>query len=272
MKYGLRDARDISERSSARETVARVAAGALANAFLRRFEIRVLGYVVEVGGMAGPVPTLPPDDLERTRNGSNFCILDPRMEEVLRGKVDQAREQGDTLGGIFEVQAIGVPPGLGSHASWTVKLDGRLAGALMSVQTVKGVEIGLGFGVTKRPGSQVHDPILPGGQRGSNNAGGIEGGMSNGQAIVVRAACKPISTLRKPLATVDLQSGEPAAAQYERSDVCVVPASVIGQAVVSFELVGAFLEKFGADAFEEVVERFEAYRQRTRQGGDARGS
>lgn len=266
MKYGTQDARDVAERSSARETAARVAAGAFANAFLGHFGIRVLGYVVEVGGISSDARIDDPDELVRLRDESLFYTLDRSLDERIRARVDEARAAGDTLGGIFEVRVFGAPPGLGSHAGWEHKLDGALARALMSVQTVKAVEVGLGFEAARRPGSRMHDEIVlgPDGRlgRSHNNAGGIEGGMTNGQPVVVRAACKPISTLRKPLQTVDLASKEQAQALYERSDVCVVPAaSVIGQAVVAFEIARAFLDKFGGDTFEETRQRYDGYRK-----------
>ncbi len=265
MKFGTQDARDVAERSSARETAARVAAGAAASAFLAEFGIRVCGYVTEIGGIGGDGRVQDPDELVRVRDESIFYTLDKGLDERIRARVDEVKQAGDTLGGIFEVSAFNLPPGLGSHAGWEDKLDGALARALMSVQTVKAVEVGLGFEAARRQGSQMHDEIVrsEGGRVGrtGNNAGGIEGGMTNGQTLVARAACKPISTLRKPLQTVDLQSGEQAAAQYERSDVCVVPAaSVIGQAVVAFELARAFLGKFGGDTFAETQQRLEAYR------------
>jgi chorismate synthase len=270
MKFGTNDARDVAERSSARETAARVAAGALANSFLSNFGIRVLGYVVEIGGITSPTRIDAPDELVRVREESMFYTLDKDLDEKLKAKVDEVKQAGDTLGGIFEVRVFNAPPGLGTHAGWEDKLDGALARALMSVQTVKAVEVGLGFEAARRSGSQMHDEIVlgEGGKlaRSRNNAGGIEGGMTNGQPVVVRAACKPISTLRKPMQTVDLASKEQAAALYERSDVCVVPAaSVIGQAVVAFEIARVFLAKFGGDTFDETQQRFEAYRKQLEQ-------
>jgi chorismate synthase len=270
MKFGTNDARDVAERSSARETAARVAAGALANSFLSQFGIRVLGYVVEIGGLSSPTRIENPDELVRVREESMFYTLDKDLDEQLKAKVDEVKQAGDTLGGIFEVRVFNAPPGLGTHAGWEDKLDGLLARALMSVQTVKAVEVGLGFEAARRSGSQMHDEIVlgEGGRlaRSRNNAGGIEGGMTNGQPVVVRAACKPISTLRKPMQTVDLASKEQAAALYERSDVCVVPAaSVIGQAVVAFEIARAFLAKFGGDTFDETQQRVEAYRKQLEQ-------
>jgi chorismate synthase len=252
MKFGTQDARDVAERSSARETAARVAAGAFANVLLGQFGVRVLGFVVEVGGITSPTRIDDPDELVRVREESMFYTLDKDLDERIKTKVDEVKLAGDTLGGLFEVRVFGAPPGLGSHAGWENKLDGALARALMSVQTVKAVEVGLGFEAARRPGSGMHDEILV--------------GMTNGQTVVVRAACKPISTLRKPMQTVDLASKEQAQALYERSDVCVVPAaSVIGQAVVAFEIARAFLEKFGGDTFEETRQRHDAYRRQLEQ-------
>lgn len=266
MKFGTLDARDISERSSARETAARVAAGAFASTFLELFGVHVRGFLVEMGGVGSDVRLDDPGELRRVRDSSAFYCLDPALDEKLKALVDQAKEAGDTLGGIFEVRVFGAPPGIGSHAGWEFKLDGALARALMSVQTVKAVEVGLGFAAARLRGSQMHDPIVKGPDgrltRSRNNAGGIEGGMTNGQVVVARAACKPISTLRKPLETVDLASKEAAAAAYERSDVAVVPAaSVIGEAVVAFEIARAFLDKFGGDTYEETRQRYDVYRQ-----------
>ncbi len=264
LKFGTQDARDVAERSSARETTARVAAGALANAMLASFGIQVVGYVVEMGGIAGTARLAGPDEIRAARSQSMFYTQDEPLDGRIKERVDACRQAGDTLGGIFEVAAFGLPPGLGTHAAWEDKLDGLLARALMSVQTVKGVEVGAGFGAARLQGSQMHDEIvLQDGAiaRSRNNAGGIEGGMTNGQPLVVRAACKPISTLRTPLRTVDLRTKEEAAAAYERSDVAVVPAaSVIGEAVVSFELARAFLARFGGDTWEETRERCESSR------------
>lgn len=261
LKFGVKDARDVSERSSARETAARVAAGALANAFLGLFGLRTIGYVVEIGGVRSDLRAESGDDALRRRTSSEFYSLDPDRDAEWRALIDRAKGDGDTLGGLFEVTAWGLPPGLGTHAGWEDKLDGALARALMSVQTVKAVEIGLGLEAARRRGSAMHDAIAPGLSRTSNNAGGIEGGMTNGQPLVVRAACKPIATLRKPLASVDLATGEASEAAYERSDVAVVPAaSVIGEAVVAFELARAFLDKFGGDSFEETRARYDVYK------------
>jgi chorismate synthase len=263
LKFGTADARDVAERSSARETAARVAAGALVHGFLQLFGIRVVGYVVELGGSGTKARAPSAGEALSARAASEFASPDPGADSAWRALVDQAREAGDSVGGVFEVCAWGLPPGIGSHAGWELKLDGALARALMSVQTVKGVEVGLGFEAARRRGSQMHDEVASGLVRTGNNAGGIEGGMTNGQPLVARAACKPISTLRKPLRSVDLATGKEEAAAFERSDVCVVPAaSVIGEAVVAFELGRAFLDKFGGDTFDETRGRFEEYQER----------
>ncbi|HKS15871.1 MAG TPA: chorismate synthase, partial [Planctomycetota bacterium] len=244
----------------ARETAARVAAGALAHGILRTFGVRAVGFVVELGGRTAGRAAGTADEATSQRDSSEFYSLDSAKDGEWRALVDGARESGDTLGGIFEVVVWGLPPGLGSHAGWELKLDGSLARALMSVQTVKAVEVGLGLEAARRRGSEMHDEILAGLERTRNNAGGIEGGMTNGQPLVVRAACKPISTLRKPLRSVDLETGREESAAVERSDVTVVPAaSVIGEAMVAFELARAFLDKFGGDTFDETRARFEAY-------------
>lgn len=263
-KLGTDDARDVSERASARETTARTAAGAVASAFLRSFRIDVVGFVREIGGIGSKVEPSSAEEIRAARDASPFYMIDPSVEGRVREAVDQARAAGDTLGGVWEVIAFGLPPGIGSYLRWSDKLGSRLAAAAMSIQTVKGCEIGAGFSGSREPGSKSHDEIVkrPDGSlaRGSNRAGGIEGGMTNGQPVVLRAACKPISTLRTPLRSVDLRSGEPASAAYERSDVVVVPAaSVVGENVIAFEIARAFLEKFGADTYAETRRRFDAY-------------
>jgi chorismate synthase len=263
LKYDRLDARDILERASARETAARVAAGALAHGFLRNFGIRVAGYVVELGGKRAGGAAATPDEAVALRSESEFYSLDSTRDAEWRALVDEVKSAGDSIGGVFEVGAWGLPPGLGSHAGWDLKLDGALARALMSVQSVKAVEVGLGFEAARRRGSEMHDEIVAGLERTRNNAGGIEGGMTNGQPLVVRAACKPISTLRKPLRSVNLETGREEAAVVERSDVTVVPAaSVIGEAAVAFELARAFLDKFGGDTYDETRERFDAHQEK----------
>lgn len=260
-KFDDPDARNVSERASARETAARVAAGALASSMLRHFGIDVVGYLIEMGGIATNVRFEDPSTLRATRNSSDFSSPDSVLDEKLRIRVDEARAAGDTLGGIFEVTAFGVPAGLGSHAQWTDKMDARLARALMSIQSVKAVEVGMGLESARRTGSTFQDEIVRSeGEitRTSNRAGGIEGGISNGQPVIVRAACKPISTLMKPLRTVDLNTGEEARAVIERSDIAIVPAaSVIGEAVTAFEIAALFLDRFGADTWGETERRFQ---------------
>ncbi|MGD8318994.1 MAG: chorismate synthase [Gemmatimonadota bacterium] len=268
LKYDRRDVRDILERASARETAARVACGAVARKLLAEFGIRIGSHVTSIGSVeAARSPELPAD-LNAAVDDDPVRCLDPEASERMRAEIDAAKEGGDTLGGVFEVVATGVPAGLGSYVSWDRKLDGRLAGAVMSVQAVKGVEIGLGFQGALRPGSRVHDPIVrdeakprTGGLgRASNRAGGLEGGVTTGEPVVVRGAMKPISTLRKPLPSVDLRDGSVGDAAVERSDVCAVPAAaVVAESMVALVLADAFLEKFGGDAMSEVRRNFAGY-------------
>ncbi|MGQ0701517.1 MAG: chorismate synthase [Gemmatimonadales bacterium] len=272
LKYDRLDARDILERASARETAARVAAGALARRLLQEFGVDIGSHVVSLGGIAAEPPELPPNPLNDASDRSPVRVLDPAAQARIMARIDQAKQAGDTLGGEIEVVAAGVVLGLGSHASWDRKLDGRLAGMLMSIPAVKGVEIGMGFRAARVPGSQVHDPIAldPAGRpaqdprggfrRLSNNAGGLEGGMTTGEPLVVRVAMKPISTLMSPLRTVELKSGETAAAQSERSDVTAVPAmGVIAEALVALVLADAMLEKFGGDSLAELRRNYDGY-------------
>jgi chorismate synthase len=273
LKYDRVDARDILERASARETAARVAAGALARRLLEEFGVEIGSHVVSLGGVSvSPLDQLPVP-LNQSSDASSVRVLDPETESRIVRRIDEAKKAGDTLGGVVEVVARGVTLGLGSHVSWDRKLDGRLAAALMSIPAMKGVEIGLGFEAARRPGSAVHDPIATqdaapprdgdaraGFQRLSNNAGGLEGGMTTGEPLVVRVAMKPISTLMSPLKTVDLTSGEEANAQSERSDVTAVPAAgVIAEAMVAIVLADALLEKFGGDSLEETKRNHRAY-------------
>lgn len=267
LKFGTHDARDILERSSARETATRVAAGGFAKLFLAEFGATIISHTVALGGIQANVGELSPEQIETKAAASGLNCADSNCEEKMIAAIDEARESGDTLGGVFEVIVANVPPGLGSHVQWDKKLDGRLAQALMSVQAVKGVEIGLGFAATRRRGSQVHDEIFYDSNRDglkfyrkTNNAGGIEGGISNGENIVVRAALKPIPTLGKPLSSVDLVTKKEVKAAKERADVTVVAAAgVIGEAVVALEIASAFLEKFGGDSLEEVKQSFQRY-------------
>jgi len=276
LKYDRTDARDILERASARETAARVAAGALAKMLLGELGITVGSHVVALGGIVADLPGELPEALNEASDPSPVRCLDPAAEGRMIDAIDAAKAAGDTLGGVVEVVARGVPVGLGAHVSWDRKLDGRLAGALMSIQAIKGVEIGMGFGTAMVPGSRVHDPIvLDGGVplgggfgRGTNHAGGLEGGITTGQPIVVRAAMKPISTLMQPLSTVDLRTGETAEAVRERSDVCAVPAAgVVAEAMVATVLAGAVLEKFGGDSLREVRRNLGGYLERVRERG-----
>jgi chorismate synthase len=268
IKYDFHDARYILERASARETTARVAVGALAKAFLAPFGIQILSHVISVG----------PIRLDRNAAWEELVALsqrdevllncvDPETEQHMKAVVDEAYRTGDTIGGIFEVVAHGVPIGLGSHIAWDTRLDGKLAQAIVSMQAVKGVEIGFAEEGSASFGSKVQDTIHYEKEqhrfyRGDNRAGGIEGGMSNGQDILVRGFLKPISTLRRPLESVDLDTRDSAKAAYERSDVCVVPAAgVIGEAMVAIVLASALLEKFGGDSLTETRRNFESYQQ-----------
>lgn len=268
-KWGHRDPRAVLERASARETAARVAAAGIARQVLEAFGIEVFGFLTSLGGIA-----CAPDAWERAgdrrrevRAESDFLSLDPGSDGPMREAVDRARAAQDSLGGTFEVRALGLPPGLGSCASGPERMTSRLGGALFSIPAIKGVEFGLGFGVAGTPGSGVHDGIVPSGDpgtafaRSSNRAGGLEGGMTNGEPLVVRAAMKPIPSIRQGLPSVDLHTGEATRATYQRSDVTSVPAcSVVGEAMVALTLVEAFLEKYGGDSMEQVRAAVEHHR------------
>lgn len=277
IKY-LGPIRAILERASARETTVRVAAGALAKQLLSPFGITAFGYVVEVG----PIRIEPrPGTLEQQRafrDASELFSLNPDQDEPVKALIDKCQREGDTLGGIIEVRVEGVPFGLGTHAQWDERLDGRIAQAVMAVQAIKGVEIGLGFEAARRRGSEVHDPIgydasqaptaTLGFTRPTNRAGGLEAGMTNSQPIVVRAAMKPISTLARPLESVNLQTKEPESASYERSDVCAVSAaSVILENVVAFEIARAMVDKFGGDSLTEMQARWRLFYEMARNRG-----
>lgn len=268
LKYDRRDTRDILERASARETAARVACGAVAKRLLGELGIRVESHVLSIGGVSSRPQGALPEDLNASADASPVRTLDSEAGAAMMAAIDAAKEAGDTLGGIFEVVARGVPVGLGSHVAWDRKLDGRLAQAVLSIQAVKGMEVGDAFLGAGREGSRVHDAIVrapdrprTGGLgRETNRAGGLEGGVTTGEPLIVRGAMKPISTLRKPLASVDLRTGETANAAVERSDVCAVPAAaVIGEAMVALVLADAFLEKFGGDSMGELQRNFEGY-------------
>ncbi len=272
MKYNHRDVRNLLERSSARETAIRVAVGSCAKSLLREFGINVYGFVTEIAGIqALRANNVEVEELYILTQDSDLFTFDTEAALRMKKKIDEAKEAGDTLGGVIEVNVCGVPAGLGSHVQWDRKLDARLAMALMSIQAIKGVEVGIGFEVAKRPGSLVHDEIYydntrvqcgeqSGFFRNTNNAGGIEGGISNGEPIIVRAAMKPIPTLYKPLKSVDIDSKEPFEATVERSDVCAVPAAaVVAEAVVAIEIANAFLEKFGGDSISEIKRNYQGY-------------
>jgi chorismate synthase len=270
LKYNHRDVRNVLERASARETTARVAVGGLAKCLLSPFAIQVMGYVSEIGGIVANYGTMPAEEIFARAEVSPVRMADPTAEEKIIARIDECKRQGDTLGGVVEVVAMGLPPGLGSFAQWDRKLDGRLGYALMSLQAVKGVEVGLGFATARLPGSQVHDEIHFDHQRGfvrqSNNSGGTEGGMSTGETLRVRVAFKPLSTLMRPLHSVDLRTKEPVEATIERSDVCAIPAAaVIAESVVAFVLTQAFLEKFGGDSLTEIRRNYEGYMEQVRQ-------
>lgn len=292
LKFGHQDLRDVLERASARETAARTAVGAVAKRFLEEFAIEILSWVVEIGGVRlKRTGGRRQEARGKTQDSSYFKKVfdraesselrcpDPEAEKKMKQRIDEAISRGDTVGGVFELRAIGVPPGLGSYSQWDLRLDGRLARALMSIPAIKAVELGMGFEAARRWGSEVHDeifyqdPRLPGQEhkggfyRMSNNAGGIEGGVSNGEDIVLRAAMKPISTLRSPLQSVDIETKEKVEASVERADVCAVPAAAtVGEAVVAIEIARDFREKFGGDSMEEVKRNYQGYREFLRDG------
>lgn len=262
-KYGHTDVRNVLERASARETTSRVAVGALARQILERFDIRVMGYCAEIGGVRAAHTGLTPEAVFEAAETSPLRMADKDAEAAIIAMVDECRASGDTLGGVVEVCATGLPPGLGSYVHWDRKVDSRLAAALMSVQAVKGVELGAGFRVAQVRGSEIHDEIVRTAQgigRSSNNYGGTEGGMTTGEPLVVRVAFKPISTLMKPLRSVDIKTGKESKAAVERSDVLAVPAAaVIVENVVAFELARLFIEKFGGDSLGEVTRNYQGY-------------
>jgi len=276
LKWLTPDCRSTLERASARETAARVAAGALVRSLLGEFGIEPVGFVTAIGPVQATVPDdADPASLVRLRDANEVYCPDARAAEAMIKAIRQAKANRDTLGGVVEVRVFGVPPGLGSCMRWQDKLDGRLMQAVGSIQAIKAVEIGLGFEAARRPGSQVHDEIefdpqelagpTLGFRRRSNHAGGIEGGMTNGQPIVVRAAMKPISTLLRGLDSVDLRTRQPQRSDYERSDICAVPAaSVVVENVVAFEVARGFLEKFGGDTLQEVRAAYDYFLEAAR--------
>ncbi len=285
LKYDREDARDILERASARETAARVAAGAVCRRLLAEFGVEIGSHVVALGGVTASPPEPLPAPLNPAADASPVRCLDPGATRAMVARIDAAKEAGDTLGGVVEVVARGVVVGLGSHVSADRRLDGRLAAALMALPAVKGVEIGRGFETAALPGSRAHDEIhraegggvaaarAGGFARTTNRAGGLEGGMTNGEPLVLRLAMKPLSTLMTPLQSVDLETGKPAQAQSERSDVTAVPAlGVIGEAVVALSLAAAYAEKFGGDSLGEMRRNFDGYIARLEQRRGALGT
>jgi chorismate synthase len=267
LKYDREDARDILERASARETTARVAAAAVCRRFLREFGVTIGSHLVHLGGVDAESVCLP-DDINAAADESPLRTLDRKAEQIMIERIDAAKAEGNTLGGMCEVVTRGLPVGLGSHVSWDRKLDGRLAAAIMSIPAVKGVEIGIGFEAARRTGAEVHDeieaahdrPLTGNTRRKTNRAGGLEAGMTTGEPLVVRVAMKPISTLMRPLRTIDLKTNESAAAVAERSDVTAVPAmGVIAEAMVALVMANAFVEKFGGDSLGEVRRNYTAY-------------
>ena len=267
MKYGHSDVRNVLERASARETAARVAAGALAKAFLRDMGVEVRSHVTRIGGVAAPArDDLGPSDFDGVDESPVRC-LDADASEAMVAEINAARKANESLGGIFEVRAFGLVPGIGSHISWEERLDGRLAGAVMSIQAMKGVAIGDGFDLAARPGSQAHDEIFFTEERGffreTNRAGGIEGGMTTGDPLKISAAMKPLPTLTKPLRSVDIATKEPAQALRERTDSCTVPAAgVVGESMVALVLAAGYREKLGGDHIDDARAALGAYVER----------
>jgi chorismate synthase len=267
IKYAHTDIRNVLEKASARETAIRVAVGAVAKALLSQFQITLVSHVREIGGIEAQTDRMTVEGIRVAAEESEVRCADTAAAEKMVAKIREAKEKGDTLGGVFEVIVDAVPIGLGSYSQWDRRLSARLAFALMSIQAMKGVEIGMGFEAARRFGSEVHDEIFYDESRKSfyrktNNAGGLEGGVTNGQPIILRVAMKPISTLYSPLKSVDIKTKEPFEATVERSDICTVPAAgVIGEAVVAFELASAMIEKFGGDSLTEMKQNFSSYQE-----------
>jgi len=266
-KYKSTDVRNILERASARETAARVAGGAVAKAFLNALGVTVFSHVIQITGVRAPMtPDLTPEDFDTVDESPVRC-LDPEATRAMVQEIDRLRKANESLGGVFEVRAFGLVPGLGSHVSWEERLDGRLAQAVLSIQAIKAVSIGDGFEVAGLPGSQAHDEIFYDDQRGyyreTNRAGGVEGGMTTGAPLIVRASMKPLPTLTKPLRSVDIATHAPAEALRERTDSCTVPAAgVVGEAMVAFVLADAYRRKFGGDHIDDVLAAVNAYEER----------
>ena len=266
-KYGFSDVRNVLERASARETTARVAAGALAKVYLRAFGVEIRSHVLQIGAVTAPLPAdLTAESFEAVDESPVRC-LDAEASAAMVEEINRARKANESLGGIYETVAFGVVPGIGSHVSWDARLDGRLAQAIMSIQAMKGVGIGDGFDLAGRVGSKAHDEIFHSEERGfereTNRAGGIEGGMTNGDVVVVRGAMKPLPTLTKPLRSVDIETKEPAAALRERTDSCTVPAAaVVAEAMVALVLADAYKDKLGGDHVDDAVAALRAYEER----------
>jgi chorismate synthase len=274
LKYHFNDVRRVLERSSARETVARVAAGAVCRCLLSQFGVKIASHVVELGGVAAARRPDGIEEISAIAEASPLRCVDPDAEAKMIVAIDEAKARGDTLGGVFEVIATGLPVGLGTYAHWDRRLDGRLAQAMMSINAIKGVEIGQGFREARVPGSNAHDEIFYNAERGfyrrTNQAGGTEGGMTTGEPLVVRVAMKPLSTLRSPLASVDLVTKEPVEAAVVRSDVTAVPAAgVIGEAMAAFVLSDAMIEKFGGDSLDQMRVAYDAHQRWVRTGPGA---
>ena len=267
LKYGHKDLRNVLERASARETVARTAAGGLAKIILNTFGLKFYGYTISIGEIEIEATDLSLEERRLSAEDSPFATPVPDRDDEIKLIVDRAKEEGNTLGGVVEVVVTGVPPGLGSNSQWYTRIDARLAGALMSIPAIKGIEIGEGFGLAKRLGSQAHDEIFYDKKRGfyrkTNRAGGIEGGITNGSDIVIRAAMKPIPTLMMPLSSVDISSKETKKAQPERSDVMAVPsASVVAESMTAIVMAGEFLLKFGGDTRQDIENNYTSYMNR----------
>ena len=265
IKYGHNDLRNILERASARETAIRVAIGAVCKLLLKEFSIEIVSHVTKIGGICINRTRLKLDDIRKKAEASLLRCADKDAEKKMIKRIDSAKKNGDSLGGIFEVIVTNPPIGLGSHTQWDRKINARLSMAIMSIQAIKGIEIGLGFDVARLFGSDVHDEIFYDKEnkrfyRKTNNAGGIEGGMTNGEEIIIRAAMKPIPTLMKPLSSVDIKTKKPFKASVERSDVCAVPAAaVVGEAVAAFEIANAMIEKYGGDSLSEMKRNYNGY-------------
>ncbi len=265
IKYAHHDVRNVLERASARETAMRVALGAVAKSLLRDFSVTIISHVIEIGGITAKPADVSLDTLSDRAEKSELRCADKKAEARMKKKIDEAKKKGDSVGGVFEIITTNVPPGIGSYSQWDKRMNARLAYSVMSIQAIKGVEIGIGFDAAARFGSDVHDAIYYDRSkkkyyRKTNRAGGIEGGMTNGENIIVRAAMKPIATLYSPMDSVDVATKKPFKATVERSDYCAVPAaSVVGEAMVAIEIANAFLEKFGGDSMNEIHRNYQGY-------------